>query len=278
MAQKKMAVIQDISGYGRCSMAVAMPVISAMQVQCCMVPTAIFSNHTAFPDYFFDDYTDRMPEYIEKWKKLSLEFDGIYSGFLGSLRQVEIVADFIRDFRTGRTQVIVDPVMGDHGRPYATCTPELCGRMKDLMTRADIVTPNLTEACILTGTPFHASGWKKREIETLAERLHGMGPGRVVITGIRQGEYIANFVSDGQENQQFIRTQRVGTERCGTGDLFASIVAADAVNGVPFVESVKKASQFIRRCILKSIEMEIPATDGVCFEEFLYTLHDRRRG
>lgn len=278
MAQKKMAVIQDVSGYGRCSMAVAMPVISAMQVQCCMVPTAIFSNHTAFPNYFFDDYTDRMPEYIENWKKLSLEFDGIYSGFLGSLRQIEIVSGFIRDFRGEGTQVIVDPVMGDHGRPYATCTPELCSQMKDLITHADIVTPNLTEACILTGTAFHASGWKKREIEALAGALHDMGPGRVVITGIRQGEYIANFVSDRQENQQFIRTQKVGTGRCGTGDLFASIVAADAVNGVPFVDSVKKASQFIRRCILQSMEMEIPATDGVCFEEFLYMLHDRRRG
>lgn len=277
MFQKKMAVIQDISGYGRCSMAVAMPVISAMQIQCCMVPTAIFSNHTAFPNYYFDDYTDRMPEYIENWKKLALEFDGIYSGFLGSLRQIEIVSDFIRDFRTEHTQVIVDPVMGDHGRPYATCTPELCSQMKHLIAHADIVTPNLTEACILTGTAFHASGWKKKEIEGLTDAIHAMGPGRVVITGIRQGEYIANFVSDRKENRQFIRTQKVGTERCGTGDLFASIIAADAVNGVPFVDSVKRASQFIRRCILKSIEMEIPTTDGVCFEEFLYMLHDRRK-
>lgn len=277
MPQKKIAVIQDISGYGRCSMAVAMPVISAMQVQCCMVPTAIFSNHTAFPNYYFDDYTDRMPEYIENWKKLSLRFDGIYCGFLGSIRQIEIVSDFIREFRTEQTQVIVDPVMGDHGRAYATCTPDLCKEMKKLVSCADIVTPNLTEACILTEIPFRSSGWKKKEIEKLADAIHEMGPKQVVLTGIRQGEYIANFVSDNRENRQFIRTQKVGTERCGTGDLFASIVAADAVNGVPFGESVKKASQFIRRCIVKSMEMEIPVTDGVCFEEFLYTLHDRRK-
>ncbi|MCI8401721.1 MAG: pyridoxamine kinase [Lachnospiraceae bacterium] len=275
--QKKIAVIQDISGFGRCSMTVAMPVISAMQIQCCIVPTSIFSNHTAFPNYFFDDYTDRMPEYIDNWKKLSLEFEGIYSGFLGSRRQVEIVSDFIDDFRTGRTQVIVDPVMGDHGRPYATCTPELCGGMKYLVKKADIVTPNLTEACILTDTPYRPFGWKKKEIEELAKKLHAMGPGRIVITGIRQGEYIANFVYDRGENLQFLRTHRVGTERCGTGDLFASIVVGDAVNQVPFARSVKKASQFVRRSILRSMELEIPATDGVCFEEYLYLLHDRRK-
>ena len=275
--QKKIAVIQDISGFGRCSMTVAMPVISAMQIQCCFVPTAVFSNHTGFPHYFFDDYTDRMPEYIENWKKLSLEFEGIYSGFLGSCRQIEIVSWFIRDFKRPQTLVIVDPVMGDHGRAYATCTPQLCRDMKRLATQADIITPNLTEACILTDTPYRPSGWKKTEITELAKRLHELGPDRIVITGIRQGEYIANFVYDRGESLQFLRTQKVGTERCGTGDLFASIVAADAVNGMPFGQSVKRASQFIRRCILRSMELSIPTTDGVCFEEYLYLLHNRRK-
>ena len=275
--QKKIAVIEDIAGFGRCSMTVALPVISAMQVQCCIVPTAIFSNHTAFPQYFFDDYTERMPAYIDKWKTLDLEFEGIYSGFLGSERQIEIVAGFIDDFRTERTQVVIDPVMGDNGRAYATCTPALCARMRELLGRADILTPNLTEACILTETVYRPSGWKKAEIVELAQKLSAMGPGKVVLTGIRQGEYIANFVYDRGENLRFLRTQRVGTERCGTGDLFASIIAADAVNGVPFADSVKKASQFVRRCILRSIEMEIPVTDGVCFEEYLYLLHDRRK-
>lgn len=273
-----MAVIQDISGFGRCSMTVAMPVISAMQVQCCIVPTSIFSNHTGFPHYFFDDYTDRMPEYIDNWKSFRPEFEGIYSGFLGSRKQIEIVSGFIDGFRSERTQVIVDPVMGDHGKAYATCTPELCADMKQPAAKADILTPNLTEACILTDTPYRFSGWKKKEIIEIAEKLHAMGPGRIVITGIRQGEYIANFVYDGDENMKFLRTQKVGTERCGTGDLFASIVAADAVNGIPFAESVKRASQFVRRCILRSIEMDIPATDGVCFEEYLYLLHNRRKG
>ena len=113
--RKKMAVINDISGFGRCSITVAMPIISVMGIQCCPVPTSIFSNHTAYPDYFFDDYTDKMPAYISKWKKLGLEFEGIYSGFLGSGEQIDIVRKFIQDFRTDRTRVIVDPVMGDWG-------------------------------------------------------------------------------------------------------------------------------------------------------------------
>ena len=127
--QKKIAVINDISGFGRCSIAVAMPIISAMKIQCCPVPTSIFSNHTGFPEYFFDDYTEKMPEYIAQWKKLGLEFEGITSGFLGSREQIGIVRNFIRDFRTERTTVIVDPVMGDYGKPYATYTSELCQEM-----------------------------------------------------------------------------------------------------------------------------------------------------
>ncbi len=272
--QKKIAVIEDISGYGRCSLTVALPVISAMQIQCCIVPTSIFSNHTGFPDYFFDDYTDKMLEYIDKWKELSLEFDAVYSGFLGSGRQAEIVSDFIDYFRGTNTQVITDPVMGDHGKPYITCTAGLCSQMKQLICKADIITPNLTEACILTDTPYRPEGWKKEEITDIAEKLSAMGPEKIVITGIRQGRYIADFVWDEGTEPSFVRSMQAGSERCGTGDLFASIIAGDAVNGIPFIQSVRRASRFVRRCILKSEEMNIPPSDGTCFEEFLYLLRN----
>ena len=158
--QKKIAVINDMSGFGRCSIAVSMPIISAMKVQCCPVPTSIFSNHTGFPEFFFEDYTAKMQPYIDNWKKLGLEFDGIQTGFLGSEQQIEIVKRFISDFRTERTTVIIDPVMGDHGKPYPTYTDELCQAMKQLVGYADILTPNLTEACILTDTPFHEGHWE----------------------------------------------------------------------------------------------------------------------
>lgn len=269
--QKKIAVINDMSGYGRCSIAVSLPVISKLKVQCCPVPTAIFSNHTGYEHYFFDDYTSKMPEYIKNWKLLGLEFAGIYSGFLGSGEQIDIVEDFIREFRTEKTLVIIDPVMGDHGKAYATYTPELCGSMKRLVQYADILTPNLTEACILTDTPYKEA-WRKKEIREMAAKLMEKGPSKVVITGIVQGSYIANYVCDEKQCDHFLRTVRVGTQRCGTGDLFASIIAADAVNGVDFAVSVKKASHFVKKCIEKSMELEIPVTDGVAFEEILDTL------
>lgn len=270
--QKKIAVINDISGFGRCSVAVSLPIISYLGVQCCPVPTSIFSNHTGFPQYFFDDYTDRMEEYIENWKKLGLQFDGIATGFLGSAEQIQIVKKFIKEFSKQDTLVIVDPVMGDYGKLYATYTEELCEEMKELVKLADITTPNLTEACSLTGTPYKHMGWRRKELLAMAEKVAALGPSKVVITGILQGEFIANYIYEKGAEPKMIRTHKVGTERSGTGDVFVSIIAADSVNGVSFGRSVRKASGFVKKCILKSVELEIPKTDGVCFEEILYQL------
>ncbi|MCD2492374.1 pyridoxamine kinase [Lacrimispora sp. NSJ-141] len=270
--QKKIAVINDMSGFGRCSIAVAMPIISVMKIQCCPVPTSIFSNHTGFPEYFFEDYTEKMPEYIANWRKLGLEFEGISSGFLGSRAQIDIVRKFIRDFRTERTTVIIDPVMGDYGKPYPTYTDEMCQEMKRLVEYADILTPNLTEACILTDTPYSEGRWSIKDIVSIAEKIKEKGPGKIVITGIRQGDFVANLVYEDGCEPRILRSHRVGTERSGTGDVFAAVIAADAVNGVPFPVSVKKASDFVKKCILRSEEMKIPRTDGVCFEELLNKL------
>lgn len=269
--QKKIAVINDFSGFGRCSIAVALPIISTLKIQCCPLPTSIFSNHTGFDSFFFDDYTDKMPLYINEWKKLGLQFDGITSGFLGSKKQIEIVTQFFKDFKTKENIIIVDPVMGDYGKIYATYTKEMCEEMKKLVQYADIITPNITELCILTGTPYQEK-WKISELEKMTEELAEKGPEKIVVTGIVQKEFIANFCYEKGKSPKILRCHRVGTQRSGTGDVFSSIIAADAVNQVPFDKSVKKASNFIKKCILKSIEMDIPVTDGVCFEELLQTL------
>lgn len=269
--QKKIAVINDFSGFGRCSIAVALPIISTLKIQCCPLPTSIFSNHTGFDSFFFDDYTDKMPLYINEWKKLGLQFDGITSGFLGSKKQIEIVTQFFKDFKTKENIIIVDPVMGDYGKIYATYTKEMCEEMKKLVQYADIITPNITELCILTDTPYQEK-WKISELEKMTEELSEKGPEKIVVTGIVQKEFIANFCYEKGKSPKILRCHRVGTQRSGTGDVFSSIIAADAVNQVPFDKSVKKASNFIKKCILKSIEMDIPVTDGVCFEELLQTL------
>ena len=271
--QKKIAAVNDLTGFGRCSLSVTIPVISAMKIQCCPMPTSIFSDHTGFPSFFYQDFTGNMTAYINEWKKLGLRFDGIMTGFLGSLGQIEIVDGFLRDFRSEKTIVVVDPVMGDYGRLYPTYSPEMIQGMKKLISHADIIVPNLTEACFLTGTPFSHDKWTIRELTRMAEALSRTGPSKVVITGIPQEGFISNLCYQPEEPVHIIRTHRIGTSRSGTGDIFTSIVAADAVNGVPFEESVRKASQFIKRCIKRSIEMELPLTDGVCFEEVLHTLH-----
>ena len=270
-SQKKLAVINDLSGFGRCSIAVELPIISAMKIQCCFVPTAVFSNHTGFKSFYLEDFTERMCPYMDEWRKLELSFQGICTGFLGSPKQIAIVTDFLRDFKEKDTTVIVDPVMGDYGKMYPTYSMETCLKMRELIPMADIITPNLTEACILAGIPYEEK-WSRKKLLWLAEKLSDMGPEKVVITGIIQGEFIANYCYERGGEPRIFRTVKAGTQRSGTGDIFASIIAADAVNGVPFEQSVKKAGRFIKKCILKSIEMGIPLTDGVCFEEFLHTL------
>ena len=229
--QRKIAFINDFTGFGKCSITVALPVISALKVQCCPVLTSVFSNHTAYPEYFFEDYTDKMQDYIDNWKKLDLKFEGISSGFLGSVRQIEIVKKFINDFKDDKTVVVVDPVMGDDGIKYKTYT---YGKIKQM-----------------------------------AEKLSNMGPSKVVITGIVRGQYINNYVYQKGNDGLIIKTKVIGETRSGTGDIFSAIIAADAVNNVDFISSVKKASGFIKKCIEVTNKRDIPPEDGVCFEDVL---------
>ena len=269
--QKKIAIINDMSGFGRCSIAVELPIISRMKIQGCPLPTAILSNHTGFDSFFFDDYTDKMTAYMTEWKKLDLQFNGICTGFLGSKQQIEIVEKFMEMFKTDSNITIIDPVMGDYGKLYPTYTMQTCLEMKKLVQFADILTPNLTEICILTDTQYHEN-WTKDELDLMAMQLANDGPKKIVITGIPCGSYIGNYCFEHGKESCIIKTKKVGESRSGTGDIFSAIIAADAVNNVDFIKSVRKAADFVKQCNLKSIEMEIPLTDGVCFEELLGTL------
>lgn len=270
---KKIAIINDISGYGRCSTSVILPIVSHLGVQGCALPTAIFSNHTGFPSFFRQDYTRHMPAYIEEWKKLNLQFDGIMTGFLGSTRQISIVEEFIQDFKHAETTVLVDPVMGDNGRMYPTYTRQLCREMKRLIRYADIITPNVTEACFLTDTPYKDSGWHHRELADLSQKLTDMGARKLVITGIRMGTgFIGNIVVEQGKMPIFQRQMIVEQTRSGTGDVFASVLGADAVNGVVFPQSVKRASRFVRQCLVETNRHNPPHNTGIDFEEALWRL------
>lgn len=266
--QKKIAVVNDFCGFGRCSLTVSIPIISALQLQCCPIPTSIFSNHTGFESYFYTDYTNHMEAYIKEWKKLELHFNGILTGFLGSPEQTKIVRDFLEYFKTEETITVMDPVMGDYGKLYATYSPELAEQMTALVSFADILTPNLTEACILTGTEY-CTDMTEKEIARICEKLSESGPKKIVISGIERGEDLDNFVFEAGKSPVIVKKHKVGPCRAGTGDVFSSIIAADAVNGVDFITSVKHAASFISKVLSRSVELDIPKTDGVCFEEFL---------
>ncbi|MBQ0057896.1 MAG: pyridoxamine kinase [Bacteroidales bacterium] len=263
---RKIAIINDISGYGRCSTSVILPIVSHLGVQGCALPTAIFSNHTGFPSFFCQDFTGSMQAYINEWKKLDLQFDGIMTGFLGSARQISIVQDFITSFRTPQTHVLIDPVMGDNGRMYPTYTEKLCREMKRLIAYADIVTPNLTEACFLTGTPYKEGGWKVREIDDMVHKLADMGARNVVITGLKMGGCIGNALATQGGATSFQRQTQVEQTRSGTGDVFAAILGADAVNGVEFATSVKRASRFVRQSLIETLKTETAHNTGIDFE------------
>lgn len=274
-APPKLAVINDVAGYGRCSTMVSVPIISVLGVQPCLVPTAFFSNHTGFPTWHFDDYTKQMPAYLSAWQKLQLTFDGIYVGFLGSDSQADIVESFLCGHP--ESLILIDPVLGDHGKTYSTVTARHCERMKDLIKKADIITPNITEACILTDTPFKESGWNTDELCTLALRLRSLGPQKAVITGIHGDDCLINFYyefvsPDAGMRTGIIKNPIAGQFRHGTGDIFASILAADSLKQVPFSGSVKKATSFIRTCIAGSDALQIPLKEGVCFENYLSEL------
>lgn len=265
----RLAMINDIAGFGRCSTAVSLPVISVMQVQVCPVPTSILSNHLAFSPCHFFDYTPHMQEYLGCWKALSLTFDGLYCGFLGNARQIDVVEGFLNDFRP--PVFVLDPVLGDHGKAYSTMTEEHCRRMRKLMRRAHILTPNITEACLLTGTPYRESGWTDQELEQLCRRLISFPEQKLVITGLSNRATFLNYIWEGGMRST-CEAPSTGASRPGTGDLFASILAADAVKGVDFASSVRKAADFVALCIGGSEEAGIPVKEGVLFEKYLNRL------
>ena len=266
--QKKIAVINDFCGFGRCSIAASLPIISALKIQCCPLPTSIFSNHTGFESFYYTDYTTHMNRYMQEWEKLDLRFHGILTGFLGSPEQIQIVKSFFERFKTDSNITVIDPVMGDYGRLYPTYSPRLAEQMCSLVPYADILTPNLTEACILTETAYDPDMDEAR-LETLCQKLSAMGPKKVVISGLSRGEDLENFIYEEGKQPHIVREHKVGPCRSGTGDVFSSIIAADAVNGKDLTSAVRHASSFIGKVLRRTLEMGLPDTDGICFEEYL---------
>ena len=280
MPTPRVAAIHDMSGFGRCSLTVAIPVLSAMGVQCCPLPTAYLSTHTGgFPGYTFLDMTDALPATTAHWAELGIHFDAVYTGFMGSEAQMDLVADFVCTFRRdASTLFICDPVMGDHGKIYKTYTPAMCAGMTRLAALADVVVPNLTEAAVLLGEDysFGAQTHDEAGCRRSVERLSLGGKRSVVLTGVtlRKGEIGACLFDRERGETEFLFDEFVGKEFHGTGDLFASVLTGALVRGKGLHRAVQLAESFVRECALHTMPQKIPSREGVDFEPLLWKLHE----
>lgn len=268
---KKVAAINDLSGSSRCSLTVAMPVISAMGIQCCVLPTAILSNHTGYKSFYFEDFTDGMEQFATNWQKQNLKFDCIYSGFLGSDRQIETVERFIEKFADESTKILIDPVMGDDGKIYSTYTEKMCTEMKKLAAAADVITPNITEACVLSDTKYKSESVDENDLRKMADKIAALGAKNIVITGIIDGDRVSNYVYRGGEGV-FVSSPLARMTYSGTGDLFASVLCGMITNGSDIISAVKTASDYTAMVTQKSCELGIAWEEGVCFELFMKEL------
>lgn len=276
---KKVAAIHDLSGYGRASLTTIIPILSNMKVQVCPVPTAILSTHTGgFEGYSFIDLTDYMQEHIAHWKRLDLEFDCIYSGFLGSPKQIEIVADFIDYFGKKSKFIVVDPVMGDNGKLYSTMDNEMVVGMRNLIKKADIITPNFTEVMYLLGKEYD----KNIDIEKVKEylkELSNMGPKIVIATSVPEIEENkmdkkTSVVAYDRENDVFWRVscRYIPASYPGTGDAYTSVVIGSLLQGDSLPMAIERGVQFITQCIMASYGFKYPKKEGVLLEKMLDVL------
>lgn len=280
---KKIAVINDLSGFGRCSLTAAISAISVMGVQPCPLPTAVLSAQTGYPSYYCDDYTEKMEHFREEWEKMGAQFDGIYTGFLASEAQVEHIFRFLDTFYKEDTFLLVDPVMGDEGRVYAMFTDGLLKQMKELAGKADVITPNLTEICLLTDYNFsdiqNMSDTKQMmaKIEQMAQEMIRKGPKTVVVTGIRfidekdKKKKIGNLVVTEQKSQ-LSAFPYIGGSFSGTGDLFASVIAGGMARGDDIFQIINLAGEFIEQAMKDSVMDQVEANDGVNYEKYLKML------
>ena len=264
---KKIAVINDISGFGKCSLTAAVPVISAHGIQCCPLVTGVFSNQTGYESFKSADMTEHLRGFIDEWKKLNVSFDGILTGFIPNSRQGEIIAGFIDDFKGENTVVAVDPILGDDGKIYPCYDKKSIEAIKQLVKKADIITPNLTELKILCNKE-PSGDCTNDEIRKMAGSLNVK---TVIVTGLDKGDKIENAVLN--ENEfRIINSKKLGQHFSGTGDIFSSYVLSEYINKTDIFTAVEKASAFIEKAIEITLSNETEKhyhADGIEFEKLL---------
>lgn len=273
---RRIAAIHDLSGIGRTSLMAVIPILSTMGFNVCPLPTAILSNHSQYPDFSFLDLTEEMPRIIDQWEKLGVTFDAIYTGYMGSPRQIEIVCGFIERFRTADTLVVVDPVLGDNGHLYSKMTQEMVEEMRRLACRADVLTPNLTEAFALLDRPYKTD-CTTEELKDLIAELSEMGPDAVIITGVPvPGQ--SGLTSVIARSKSDLRTWKVTCPYLpahypGTGDSFTSVITGSLLQGDSLPIALDRAAQFILQGIRSTFGYRMDNRDGILLERVLPNLN-----
>jgi pyridoxine kinase len=265
----KIVTVQDISCIGKCSCTAALPIISSYGIETVILPTALLSSHTdGFGENTFLDLTDEMKKIISHWKTLSLSFDGIYTGYLGKIEQLSLVYDFVSDFKRDKTIVLVDPVMGDGGKYYKYFSNDYLEKMKHLCSCADVITPNVTEACLLTDTEYSLE-FTKELSQRLVSGLLALGAKKVVITGMHFGDDIGYVASDGEGMHTISFKHYKNTRFAGTGDVFASSLLSELLSGDRFFECVERAAHFTSGCIEATYKDGVNFYYGLNFEKYI---------
>ncbi|MDD6176165.1 MAG: pyridoxamine kinase [Firmicutes bacterium] len=269
LTQPRIAAINDLSGFGRCSLTVILPVLAAAGMEACPLPTAVLSSHNGFPDRTFCDLTGELLPAAEQWQRLGLHFDAVYSGFLGSVRQIDLVRQIFSMLSDGQTLRFVDPVMGDNGRLYSCYSAEMAEKMKELAACADVIVPNLTEAALLLGREpvLEPTG---EQTEELLRQLSELGPRLTVLTGVRRGSKIGAAVYDRDRNSvHYALADTVDGSFHGTGDLFAAVMLAALLRGESPQTAAGTAAGFVSRAIRTTRAAGTDPRFGVRFEPLL---------
>lgn len=272
---KKVAAVHDLSGCGRVSLTVAIPILSAMGIQVCPLPTAVLSSHTQYPGFTFLDLTEEMGRFVKHWKELDLKFDAIYSGYLGSPKQTSIVAELIDDFAGERQLVVVDPVLGDNGRLYASLDWGMVEQMRVLIRKADVITPNLTELSMLLDKPYKEIvplDELKEDILTLSQH----GPDIVIVTSVPEdrSQKTTSVVAYEKKSSRFWKVSCLyfPAHYPGTGDTFTSVITGSLLQGDSLPIALDRAVQFILMGIRATFGYEYDNRDGILLERILPTL------
>lgn len=272
----KIAAVHDLSGYGRCSLSVVVPVLSAMGMQVCPMPTAVLSTHTGgFDGYTFVDLTDTMTAYYKHWRSLNIDFDCIYSGFLGSSKQVDIISDMIDEFKSTSPLVVVDPAFADDGALYSTFDMEFVPHMKRLVAKAHTITPNITEAAFLLGREIPKILTTEEAREWLCA-LAALGPETVIITSAPLKDCKSSVIAYEKQKNRFcqLACEYIPAEYPGTGDTFASVLTGALLQKNDVDMAITRAVNFVSACIRATYEAGCIPRDGVLLEKFLHTLAD----